>query len=138
MKDRIAKQAYDKGYDAGVADKAGGYARPHTECNPYKKTHSLRTYTRYDYWLMGYDDGYTGHVRRMSQEEADQLKADRMAKLEEIVQKVAAIETRNDESWSTYACPVCKHQGAEDEHYDGCPVPPARALAAKTREVVTQ
>ncbi len=136
MKDRIAKQAYDKGYDAGErAAREPAYIAQ----NPYRKPSNYRReYGRYDYWQMGCDDGWKQRPRKMSQEEADQLKADRMAQLEEIVQKVASIETRNDESWSAYACPVCKHQGAEDEHYDGCPVPPARALAAKTREAVTQ
>lgn len=80
MKDHIAKQAYDKGFDAGAADTAKGLAG--VTCNPYQLNRTLRTYGRYDYWDMGYRDGSTGHKRRMSQEEADRRNRARLEQLE--------------------------------------------------------
>ena len=77
MKDYIAKQAYDKGYDAGV--RASREAK-YVAVNPYRKTRWGNG--RDGYWEMGCRDGWEGRPRRISQEEAEHRERERMATLE--------------------------------------------------------
>src|SRR5579859_1097798 len=86
MNDRIAKQAYDRGYDDGLRARTEW---DYVAVNPYRKTRWGNG--RDGLWEDGCQDGWAGRPRKITQGEADEREWERVRALEQSVRDLLQI-----------------------------------------------
>lgn len=120
LSNSIAKQAYDRGYDAGErARREPAYIahNPFREPSPTRNRYRAGD-SRYDFWQEGCEDGWAGRPRKISQNEAEERQRARVRLLEKVYEAATALHLAED-----FAEMPCQHEccapGDWDE-YQAC------------------